>query len=83
LFFSTFPFPPAFICAHSYALPFPLLFAFNYTIYTHTVVNSKPMKTCTTSNNKRKLLSTITSLFLVLEHPACHIHFFICPLSSN
>ncbi len=37
----------------------------------------------TTSNNKRKLLWIITPFFLILEHHARHIHFFICPSSFN
>jgi len=62
------------LCSHSSVLPFPLLFAIVFNC-THTVVNSKTSKMCTTSNNKHKLLSIITLFIFILEHLAHHIHF--------
>ncbi len=72
----TFPFP-TFICAHFFALLFSLLFIIVFQLHSmHPYYyNSKTSKMHTTSNNKPKLLSTITLFFLFFEHLTCHIHF--------
>jgi hypothetical protein len=86
LFFSTILLPPtAFICAHSFTLPFPLLFVVVFQLHSlHSYYcEFQTLNMCTTSNNKHKLLSTVTLFFLLLEHLIRHIHFFIYPLFFN
>ncbi len=83
LFFSTilllllplFVFTPLHFLFPCYSLQF-----FNCT---HTTMNSKTSKLCTTSNNKHKLLLMVTPFLLILEHPTHRIHFFICLPSFN
>jgi hypothetical protein len=68
-----------------FSTSFPLLFVVVFQLHscTHTIVNSKISKTCTTSNNKHKLFLMVTSFFLVFEHSTRHIHFFIYLSSFN
>ncbi len=71
MFFSIIPLPlPTFICAHSFALPFPLLFTIVFQLhYSHSVMNSKTSKTSITSNNKCKLFLRNTPFFSSLNIP--------------
>jgi len=66
LLFSMIPLPiTAFVCAHSFALPFPLLLfeVFQWHFMHSYCFELHKFETCTTSNNKRKLFSIITSFF--------------------
>jgi hypothetical protein len=69
LFFSIILLPPlAFVCAHSFVLPFPLLFFIISQLHLciHATMNFRTSKMHTTSNNKHKLLLTITPFCFVL-----------------
>ncbi len=63
--------------------PCYLLQFFNCTLYIHITMNSKTSKMHTIYSRKRKLLSMVSSFFLVLKHPTHHIHFFIYSLFFN
>ncbi len=86
IYFSTIPLPLLIsVCAHSFALPFPLLlfaiFQLRYLYYVS--MNSRTSKTHTTSYNKRKQLSMVTLFIFVLKLLAHPIHFLACLLSFN
>ncbi len=71
-----------FLLVPSFVLTFLPFFFHCYLISTLILLwTLKLQKTRTTSNNKHKLLLTITSFFLVLKHHAYDIHFFIYPPS--
>jgi hypothetical protein len=83
LFFSTIPLPPlAFVCAHSYVFPFPLLFTIGFQLHSlHSYYcEFQNFKNAHNFQQQTQTAFDGYSKFLVLEH---YIHFFICCLLIN
>ncbi len=86
LFFLTISLPPpTFVCVHSFVFPFPLLFIVVFQLHSLHSFRCKLQNLKNAHNFQQQTQTPFDNypIFFIFEHLACHIHFFICPLSFN